>query len=371
MVASLCYDLLISQFLVANNQMMDHRSIMSGQRQGPLASLIRAGLAGLSIPYRIVVGRRNRSYDRQSTEIHSCGVPVVSVGNLTTGGTGKTPVVCYLAKWYRQRGVRVAIISRGYGRGDGDSNDEALELHARLPDVPHVQDPDRVEAARIAVEELEAELILMDDGFQHRRLHRDLNIVVIDATCPFGYGHLLPRGLLREPLASLSRADLVIISRFDAVDVDVIHKIERAIRDHHAGVPILHCNHRPTSLLEHPDSVHPIIPQNVAAVSAIGNPAAFEQSLHRCGLAIVESRRLPDHDAYSPETVAELRDWIESIAERIDRVVCTHKDLVKLQTGRLGGKPIAALLIELAFVGDTAALDASLEAVRVSPDLKS
>ena len=124
---------------------------------------------------------------------------MISVGNLTTGGTGKTPVVCFLAKWFRGNGIRVGIVSRGYGRGDADANDEALELYARLPDVPHVQDPDRVAAATIAVDELEVQLILMDDGFQHRRLHRDLDLVVIDATEPFGFGHLLPRVYCENP----------------------------------------------------------------------------------------------------------------------------------------------------------------------------
>ncbi len=172
---------------------MDYRSLMSGARKDPWAGCLRGGLHAASWLYGAAVGIRNRRYDRQAAEIHRCGVPVISVGNLTTGGTGKTPIVCYLSRWFRQRGIRVAIVSRGYGRGEADVNDEALELHSRLPDVPHVQDPDRVEAARIAVEELQTQLILMDDGFQHRRLHRDLNLVVIDATCPFGYGHLLPR----------------------------------------------------------------------------------------------------------------------------------------------------------------------------------
>lgn len=343
---------------------MDHRSIMNGQRRDALAVLMRGGLAGLSIPYRLVIANRNRRYDRGSVEVHRCGVPVISVGNLTTGGTGKTPIVCYLAKWYRDRGVRVAIVSRGYGSKGGDSNDEALELYAKLPDVPHVQDPDRVKAARIAVEELEAELILMDDGFQHRRLHRDLNIVVIDATCPFGFGRLLPRGLLREPIASLSRADLVIVTRCDAVEVGKIDKIVRTINSYISSIPILHSNHRPTSLLEHPSDTLPIAPQRIAAISAIGNPAAFEQSLQACGLDVVESKRFPDHDEYSPERVAELHQWIESLGNRIDRVVCTHKDLVKLQTNRLGGKPLAALLIELSFVGDTTPLDRALETTR-------
>ncbi len=342
---------------------MDYRSIISGQRTDVLASVMRGGLTGLSVPYRIAIGIRNRRFDRGRALVHRCGVPVVSVGNLTTGGTGKTPVVCYLAKWFREQGARVAIVSRGYGRGEADNNDEALELHWRLPDVPHVQDPDRVAAARIAVDELEAEVILMDDGFQHRRLHRDLNIVLVDATCPFGFGQLLPRGLLREPVASLNRANLVIMTRSEAVEVGDLERIEATIQQSNDQIPILHSNHRPTTLLEHPGNRIPISTEKVLAISAIGNPLAFEQSLRRCGMAVIDSRRLPDHDPYSPETVQQLHRWIESFGDSVQRVVCTHKDLVKLQTSRLGGRPLAALLIELSFVGNVAPLEALLHSV--------
>ncbi len=337
---------------------------MNGERTDLTAVMMRGGLAGLTVPYRAAVAHRNRRYDRGKAEVHCCGVPVISVGNLTTGGTGKTPIVCYLAKWYRAQGIRVAIVSRGYGRGDQDCNDEALELHARLPDVPHVQDPDRVEAARIAVEELEAELILMDDGFQHRRLHRDLNIVVVDATCPFGFGHLLPRGLLREPISSLKRADLVIVTRHDAVSDAEIQQIERTIHSVNDGLPVLASNHHPTSLLEFPNRELPIKPEPVVALSAIGNPGAFEQSLRTCGMEVVSSIQLPDHDAYTPETVRSLIQQIETTNDPVDRIVCTHKDLVKLQTTRLAGKPLAALLIELTLVGDSSTLDRMLASVR-------
>src|SRR5690606_27004946 len=112
-------------------------------------------------------------------EVSRCGVPVISIGNLTTGGTGKTPLVRYVARKLREHGIRVALVSRGYGSTDGTGNDEAMELAWALPDVPHLQNPDRVASANIAVEELESQVILMDDGFQHRRLHRDLDIVVI------------------------------------------------------------------------------------------------------------------------------------------------------------------------------------------------
>ncbi len=342
----------------------DYRPLISGERKGLSAVLMRGGLGVASQAYALAVCLRNRRYDSGSLEVRRCGVPVISVGNLTAGGTGKTPIVCYLARWFRDRGLRVAIVSRGYGRGDQHVNDEALELHSRLPDVPHVQNPDRVEAARVAVEELDSQLILMDDGFQHRRLHRDLNLLVIDASCPFGYGYLLPRGLLREPLSGIRRADLAIISRSDLVSESELASIQQQLHLYHPALPTVCSQHEPTQLLVYPDEFVPVDAlsgQNVVVVSAIGNPDAFLQTVKDCGANVIDSMSLPDHDPYGPQTVGLLRDWIAGLGERISRVVCTHKDLVKLETDRLGGVPLSAVIIELTLVGDSTRLQAALE----------
>lgn len=339
---------------------------MSGQRKDLPAVLVRSGLRVASGIYGLGVAARNRRFDRGSSEVHHCGIPVISVGNLTTGGTGKTPIVCYLAKWFRARGIRVAIVSRGYGRGQEDANDEALELHSRLPDVPHVQDPDRVAAATVAVEELESQLILMDDGFQHRRLHRDLNLLVIDASCPFGYGHLLPRGLLREPLSGIRRADLAIISRSDLVGDSQLDAIQQRLHEYNPALPVVRCNHQPKQLLEFPDQWEPINSldgQKVAVICAIGNPDAFLQTIKECGAMIANSKTLPDHDPYDPETVDRLRDWVIAQGDRVSRVVCTHKDVVKLKTDRLGAIPLSAVIIDLTFVGNHEPLESALETI--------
>src|SRR5262249_25329340 len=132
------------------------------------------------------------------------------------GGTGKTPCVEYIARFYREMGLLVAILSRGYGAEHGP-NDEALVLEENLPDVPHLQGADRVGLARAAVQELESEVLVLDDAFQHRRLARDLDIVLVDATNPWGHGHLLPRGLLRESPHGLRRAGVVVLTRCDQV----------------------------------------------------------------------------------------------------------------------------------------------------------
>src|SRR5262249_25007278 len=148
--------------------------------------------------------------------VHKAPVPVVSVGNLTVGGTGKTPAVEYVARFYRGLDARVAILIRGYGSTEG-RNDEALVLEQNLPDVPHLQGRNRAELAQVAAEELESEILVLDDGFQHWRLARNLDIVLIDATRPWGHGRIFPRGLLREPRRSLRRAHAVLLTRCNQV----------------------------------------------------------------------------------------------------------------------------------------------------------
>lgn len=325
------------------------RAILSGRRKDPSAVVARGLLRVASFAYGIAVRLRNRRYDRRRDSARRCGVPVLSVGNVTTGGTGKTPIVRGLAQRFRDRGVRVAIVSRGYGRGDADANDEAMELHQRLPDVPHVQDPDRVAAATIAVDELESQLVLMDDGFQHRRLHRDLDLVVVDASCPFGFDYLLPRGLLREPLTALRRADLVVVSRASLVSAAELDEIRRRISRVAPGVPCVLSDHVPSELIRHPGNSLPLdrirgVP--VVVLSAIGNPDAFVETVRRCGAEVVDRRDLPDHDPLAPDTVADLDRSIRALGDSVEMVICTHKDLVKLRTDRLGGRPVAAVLID-------------------------
>ncbi|MEO1527863.1 MAG: tetraacyldisaccharide 4'-kinase [Planctomycetota bacterium] len=322
---------------------------MSGRARGPFAFSLRGILWLASFAYRFAIWRRNRKFDHDSRAIVDCGVPVISVGNLTTGGTGKTPVVCLLAKYIRDRGIRVALVSRGYGRGESDHNDEAEELHQRLPDVPHLQDPDRVASANIAVEELGSQVILMDDGFQHRRLARKLDLVVVDATCPFGFGHLLPRGLLREPVSGLRRADAVLISRCDQVETETLDEIEAVLSKHNQDAPVLRSIHAPLGLLDDVGKTQPIEDvrgRRVIAFCGIGNPDAFRRTVESTGATVVEMKSFPDHAEYDRERIESLAAWARS-APDIDYVVCTHKDLVKIRRDRLGGVALRAVMIEM------------------------
>ena len=194
------------------------REIVSGRKSGPAAALLRRALRLAEFPYTWIVNARNRRFEDGRLAVERVDVPVVSVGNLTLGGTGKTPMVQWLARWFQDRGLKVSLISRGYKSAGDAPNDEARELEKLLPGVAHWQNPDRVAAARVAVREFGSEVIVLDDAFQHRRIARDLDVVLIDALEPFGYGHVFPRGTLREPLAGLARANLVVLTCADMVD---------------------------------------------------------------------------------------------------------------------------------------------------------
>jgi len=212
-----------------------YRNIVSGQARGVGATITRLSLRGLSWPYGAVVRMRNGLYSQEWLTAHTAEVPVISVGNLTAGGTGKTPLVAWLANYLRSKSLRVAVLTRGYkARETVDTarpaTDEPAELAAMCPEVPVVIDPDRVAGATKAVRNHGAQVLLLDDGFQHRRLARDLDILTIDATLPFGYDRLLPAGLLREPVAGLARAHAAVLTRCDQATDDERLRIEERLR---------------------------------------------------------------------------------------------------------------------------------------------
>lgn len=326
----------------------EFRDLISGRRRGVSAIALRTLLRGAEFGYAAAMQWRNRRYDRGRVPIENVDVPVICVGNITLGGTGKTPMVEWLAGWYRSRGVRVAIVSRGYGAQQGAANDEALELEQRLPDVPHVQNRDRVAGARMAIEEFESQLIILDDGFQHRRLGRDLDIVLIDALEPFGFDHVFPRGALREPLAGLARADVVALSRADLVDAARREEIAERVRRYSPTAAWLEVAHRPRRLLAADGTEQPVESlsgRRIAAFCGIGNPTGFRRTLEGIGACIVAMREFPDHHPYSRDDVASLAQWGASLD--VEAVVCTAKDLVKLRGAEIGRRPLWALAIAL------------------------
>lgn len=327
------------------------RDIVSGRRRGLFAAAVR-GLCSAAEPvYGWVVARKNRQFDSGARQAFRVNAPVISVGNLTVGGTGKTPLVIWLAKWFRQQGRAVTLISRGYGQRQGP-NDEALEIAAELPGVVQIQNPDRIAAARKALAAADSRLppvLILDDAFQHRRIARDLDIVLIDALEPFGYGHLLPRGLLREPVASLARAQVIALSRADAVSAERRAELKATIARFAPGAVWLELTHRPVALCDHLGNMKPLPDwqgRPLAAFAGIGNPAGFQHTLRNCGFEITAFRALADHQPYTPALIRSLEAWLATVPQ-LAGVVCTQKDLVKLPTANLAGTPLRALQIAL------------------------
>jgi tetraacyldisaccharide 4'-kinase len=339
-------------------------NLISGRRRGPWAALQRAGLWLLSKPYGWATRLRNGLYDRGRKRTHRAPVPVVSVGNLTLGGTGKTPCVEYVARYFREQGLLVATLSRGYGSREG-RNDEARVLEMNLDDVPHLQGADRVALARAAAEELESEVLVLDDGLQHRRLARDLDVVLLDATEPWGYGHLFPRGLLRESPRGLARAGAVVLTRCDLAAPEALARLREQVARLAPGVAVAETTHRP---VEWVNAEHATLPLDalrgrpVAAFCGIGNPEGFRRTVQGLGLEVAAFRAFPDHHAYARADVEDLRSWARQQATECV-VVTTQKDLVKLPLTRVGERELWALRIRLHFLSGQEQLDRRLKEV--------
>lgn len=321
--------------------------IIRGNNKGPLAILIKIKLRLLSYIYGLVVFLRNFMYDLNFLKKTGVEAKTISIGNITTGGTGKTPAVEAFANELNNMGHRLVIVSRGY-RGDNQkpllvsngnqilvgsklAGDEAFMLANKLPDIPVIICKDRLKAARYAQAEFNPGIILLDDGFQHRRITRDYDFVLIDATNPFGYNHLIPRGLLRENKRSLKRADGIIITRVDQVSKNKLEEINQELKIYNQSAYIYYSNHQPSHLQNIKGkkfSLKKLNDKNVIAVSGLGNPEAFEDSLEKQGCNLIRHFIFPDHHSYSRE---DFRVIIQQFnRENIDYLITTGKDLVKL-----------------------------------------
>ncbi|MCP4251551.1 MAG: tetraacyldisaccharide 4'-kinase [bacterium] len=328
-----------------------YRRVMAGRDVWSLP--LRAVLRACSACYGLGVRLRNRRYDRAGA-VGRVGVPVVSVGNVTTGGTGKTPLVIELARLLEQRGRRVAVLSRGY-KADGDRPaDELLLVSRRLPGLVCVGDPDRLGAARRVIDGHGVDAIVLDDAFQHRRVGRDLDVVVVDATCPFGYGHVLPRGLLREPLTGLRRADLIVVTRADLIEADALAALHDRLAELAPQADRVNCRHKPTGLFEldgRPADPPADLTGAVLCFSAIGNADGFEETVHRAGGDVRTHLRWPDHHRYDRADLNRLST--EAHRCNVKLLVTTEKDAVKLaELSYDWPVRVLALRIEIDFLDD-------------------
>lgn len=342
----------------------EFRELVSGRQRGAKAALLRAALRALEVPYSAAMCVRNRRYDKNRPLAIEVGVPVISVGNITLGGTGKTPVVEWLARWLAERGRRVGIVSRGYGAKDGRPNDEALELAEKLPDVPHIQNADRVRGARRMIQDHDAQVLVLDDGFQHRRLNRDFDLVLIDALEPYGFEHVFPRGTLREPLAGWRRASAFLLTRADQVDEPTREAIRTRALSYAPQAVWAEAAYVPKYLLAAAGGeqlLEVFAGQPLAAFCGIGNPDAFRRSLEGAGLTLAGMRVLADHYAYPTAEVAELAAWAKGLGAAA--AVCTYKDLVKVRGAWPAGVPLVALASRLEVTRGEAELQEAIDSV--------
>lgn len=349
------------------------RELVSGRKHGLAAAFLRLGLRLAEIPYTAVVSLRNLLYDSKLLETVTVDAFVVSVGNLTLGGTGKTPLVAWLAERLQAQGRSVALISRGYGgRRLSESelfaaglNDEARELWLRLPGVPHWQNADRVAAARelLADDEI-IDTLILDDAFQHRRIARQLDIVLLDALEPFGFEHVFPRGTLREPLSGLRRADLVLLSRCDLIDRQQRDRIRARVHSLAPQAIWGEIAHKARSLVSfggsfQEEAVELLRGKRILAFCGLGNPTGFLHTIQESGGAMIALEIFPDHHHF---TASELEALARRAArEQADFILCTMKDLVKIGLDRLGDLPLFALKIDIAFEQGEAAMMACLQ----------
>jgi len=292
---------------------------------------------------------------------------VVSIGNITTGGTGKTGMTVLLAKVLAEMGLRPAVLAHGYrasgtharvvsdGRSvlltPAEAGDEAAMLARLLPDVPIVIGRRRTESGMLALSRFSPDVMILDDGFQYWRLHRDLDIVLLDAVEPFGFGHLLPRGLLREPLHHLSRAHAVVITQCDRAGPEKVALAKDAAARFAPGKPVWTARYEPVRLTRlGSDAEEPLCRlrgARAAALSSIAVPQAFEDTLLALGVSEVFPFRFPDHYLYSAEDLERVLRRAQS--RRADLVVTTEKDAVKLASRPAGyGGDVLVLSVRMA-----------------------
>jgi tetraacyldisaccharide 4'-kinase len=316
------------------------KKIWEGERADGVSVALSTALRLLSPLYQGVVATRNDLYDRGVLRQAKLSCPVISVGNLTVGGTGKTPTVILLANLLREQGRRPAVLSRGYGGrakgpvtvvSDGNSilmdwheaGDEPVLIAGAAPGVPVLTGPRRLLTGRAAIDRFGADCLILDDAFQHRELARDLDIVLIDAARPFGNGRLLPAGPLREQPSSLRRAGLLVRTGEERSTQESICQ---------PGLPTFRGIRSPQGVVE--GKTGKLLPasilqgKKVCAFAGIGRPDAFRTSLAALGAEIVSFRSFPDHHPYGPQELEDLRRLAK--ATRAARIITTEKDGVRL-----------------------------------------
>ena len=354
--------------------------LMAGKREHRFDQAVIDFLFLASRFYRMGIQFRNWMYDKRVIRNRALGCLVVSIGNLSCGGTGKTPVVEVFARTLSAKGRKVAILSRGYRSrkipfwtrlkmrlrnqkielppkvvSDGKnllmdsefSGDEPYMLASNLPGVSVVVDKDRVKSGIYAIDNFHTDVIILDDGFQYLMLKPHINIVLVDSSDPFGNGHVLPRGILREPIKNIRRADYVFLTKSDGSHK--IHHLKNFIRHHTHRAEIIECCHKPKYLVElesrKKEELSYLKGAHAAALSAIARPESFEGFLEELGAELVLKDHYADHHRYTDQ---EILDFIaEAKSAGAEMIVTTEKDAVRIPKLEKYDLPIYFLRIEI------------------------
>jgi len=352
--------------------------VILGKREGVAAALFAAWLQLCSYLFNGIVQLRWWLYRKRILHDHPLGCLVVVVGNLTVGGTGKTPVVEKFARALRDRGRKVAILSRGYKSkapplwkkwwfrfthtdeapprvvSDGDrvlldsevAGDEPFMLARNLPGVVVLVDKNRVKAGAYAIQRFGCDTLVLDDGFQYLPLKGRLNLLLVDKTNPFGNGFTLPRGILREPVKHLKRASYVFLTKSNGRRDE---ELEAVIKRFNPVAEIIECAHRPQYLQPvGPGERRPLTDlkgHRISAFSGIATPESFERFLHEGGAHLVHVQRFLDHYRFTPEDLADL--YTEAVRNGAEFIVTTEKDAVRIPAGLASPLPLYYLRLEI------------------------
>lgn len=348
--------------------------IMGDRRGGPFAKLIKCILWAFSQLYGVAVCARLKLYALGIFRRHSLGCLTISVGNITVGGTGKTPIVEMLAKALSEGGRKVAILSRGYKSkkaphlaetdvgddysprvvSDGQrvlldpihAGDEPYLLAKNLEGVAILVDKNRVKAGRYAISRMGADTLILDDGFQYLSFGRRLDFVLIDSTNPFGNGQLLPRGVLREPLSGLKRANYFFLTKTSGVKLE---PIKEKLREINPAAEVIETIHQPLYFQEvtsgRREELEFARGKDVTVVSAIACPESFEAAIEGLGARIKNSIRFLDHHRFSPDEIERILS--EASEDDVQCVLTTQKDAVRLPPLRNAPVPVFFLRVEI------------------------
>lgn len=326
--------------------------IGKGEKEAPV--VLDVLLAVLSWFYVSIVKIKQYICEKLKKKKHLAAA-VISVGNITVGGTGKTPFVIMLAKYLKNRKKKVAILSRGYkrkksiGRGAGiekgisvvstgkdvlltpeEAGDEPYMMARYLNNVPIMVGPDRGKIGQYVIDSFNSEVLVLDDGFSYYPLYRNLDVVLVDATCPFGNHHCIPRGIMREPMSGLKRADVIALTKTNLVSSEEVDLIINNIKKYNSFATILKCIHKPLDLINlatgEPIALSFLRNKEIAALSSIGAPESFEKTLVEIGAKVVKTIRYPDHHYYTKDDFIHILEQAE-----YNFIVTTEKDTTRFK----------------------------------------